>query len=387
MKLKYDLKSAIYSNSNKNETTEILKLIRSENVGIKTFYSLISLFGSAGTALKNIESMSIKGGRNKPIKIYSDEEVENEINEIKKIGGQLISYKDKKYSRLLSHISDPPPILSCIGNLELLNEEKIISVVGTRNASLMGKTLASKITKDLYDNDFTIVSGLARGIDTAAHEVSVDKTIAVIAGGLGHIYPSENKDLYYKIAKNGLIVSELKISSAPMAQNFPQRNRIVSGLSLGVLVVEATTKSGSLITARFALEQNREVFAIPGFPMDPRSNGTNKLIKQGAHIVECFSDIVENLPEYVNFIKRFSEKQINYDSVNERQHKFADIDQEITLEMRKKVFNSLSSIPVSLDLLYKELDIPIQILHTIILELELAGKISRNQVNKICLIY
>jgi DNA processing protein len=232
MKLKYDLKSATYSNSNKNETIQILKLIRSENVGIKTFYSLIDLFGSAKLALENIESMSLKGGRNKPITIYSDEEIEKEVREIEKIGGQLISYKDKKYSKLLSHISDFPPILSCIGNTELLNEEKVISVVGTRNASLMGKTLASKISKDLYDNDFTIVSGLARGIDTAAHEVSIDKTIAVIAGGLGHIYPSENKDLYYKIAKNGLIVSELKIGSIPMAQNFPQRNRIISGLSL-----------------------------------------------------------------------------------------------------------------------------------------------------------
>jgi DNA protecting protein DprA len=183
-------------------------------------------------------------------------------------------------------------LLFCLGNTSLLNG-KTMAIVGSRNASANGLRFAYKIAKDLAEAKYVIVSGFARGIDNAAHKASVDyATIAVLAGGVDHIYPPEQEDLYYEIAEKGLVVAELPLGAIPKPQNFPQRNRIISGTSMGVAVIEASLKSGSLITAKYAIQQNREVFAVPGFPLDPRYQGNNSLLKQGAYLLEDVEDIL-----------------------------------------------------------------------------------------------
>jgi len=225
---------------------------------------------------------------------------------------------------------------------------------------------------------------LARGVDTAAHQANISKTIAVIAGGIDHIYPPENSKLYEQIAADGLIIAELPIGSKPIGQHFPQRNRLISGLSLGTVVIEASLKSGSLITARSALDQNREIFAVPGFPLDPRCQGTNKLIKEGAHLVESLQDIILNLPNYEK-IKKVLEDSA-YGSDNFKILGSSHVNQ-INDNMRKSVIELLSSTPVDFDCLVQETRLPLQIIYTIILELELAGRIVRYPGNKISLIY
>lgn len=364
-------------------TVDILRLIKSENVGPKTFLHLVKVFGSAKTALENIGELSLKGGRTKPIKIFSKSSAERELELLDKNNAKIITYQSLDYSRLLLEIPDFPPVLSYKGNIELLNTRKSIGVVGARNASLNGRTFTTRIVKELVEHNYIIVSGLARGIDTAAHQDNTDKTIAVIAGGIDHIYPPENSKLYAQIAEHGLIVAELAIGTAPMGIHFPQRNRIISGLSLGTLVIEASLKSGSLITAHMALDQNREVFAVPGFPLDPRSQGTNKLIKDGAILVESINDIINNLPEFTN-------KESTEDNFADNNLVFGAATNcltQITDDMRKAVINLLSASPIYFEDLLQETNLSAPIIHTIILELELAGNVARSPGNKISLVY
>ena len=229
---------------------------------------------------------------------------------------------------------------------------------------------------------------MARGIDSAVHQVNTHKTIGVIAGGIDHIYPLENSKLFEQMTQDGLIIAELPIGSKPLGQHFPQRNRLISGLSLGTIVIEASLKSGSLITAKFALEQNREVFAVPGFPLDPRCQGTNKLIKQGAHIIESAADIVANLPQYEKMIESYH--NIARDSATQNNSfkalgsKYSNI---VTQAMRQQLIDLLSSTPVDFDCLERESNLPLQVIYTVILELELAGRIIRLPGNKISIIY
>jgi DNA processing protein len=287
------------------ETVDILRLIRSQNVGPKTFANLVKLFGSAGAALDNIAEFSVKGGKSRPIKPYSVNDAESELEKLAKDKSFLLTYKDIKYSDLLMQIHDFPPIISYKGNIDLLNAENVIAMVGARNSSINSRSFAKKIAKELVSEGFVTVSGLARGIDTAVHEASGSQTIAVVAGGIDYIYPPENKKLYEKIGFEGLIVAELPIGSRPLSQHFPQRNRIISGLALATIVIEAGIKSGSLITANYALEQNRDVFAAPGFPMDPRCMGSNKLIKDGAYLLESSKDITSNITSMYKMKKSF----------------------------------------------------------------------------------
>ena len=279
--------------AHKPEIIDIIRLIRSENVGVKTFWHLISLYKDATNALDHIAELSLRGGREKAIKVYPKSQAEDEIAacEAKKV--KILSYLDPHFPSLLKSIDDCPPILFCLGNTALLNG-KTLAVVGSRNASANGLRFAYKISKNLADSGQVVVSGFARGIDNAAHKASVEKaTIAVLAGGVDHIYPPEEEELYYEIIEKGLVVAELPLGSIPKAQNFPQRNRIISGVSNGVAVIEASLKSGSLITAKFAIQQNRDVFAVPGFPLDPRYQGNNYLLKQGAYLLESVEDILD----------------------------------------------------------------------------------------------
>lgn len=373
-------KDANYS----SETIDILRLIRSENVGPKTFLNLIKFFGSASKALENIEDFSIRGGRTKPIKLCSRDAALKEIEELNKNKSHLITYKDLNYSELLLQICDFPPILSCKGNISLLNHNKIIGIVGARNSSVNGKSFAAKIVKDLVKNNYVTVSGLARGIDTAVHANSIGRTIAVIAGGIDHIYPQENKALYEAIAADGLLIAELPIGSKPLSQNFPQRNRIISGVALATVVIEAGLKSGSLITANFALEHNREVFAVPGFPLDPRCIGSNQLIKNGAFLLESVDDIITNVLSKEKLAKSLEEFS---SLVNNFSFFMVHANIEVPDKYRSAVLGLLSASPVTFEVIAKELELELPVIYTICLELELAGKISRSAGNKVSLVY
>lgn len=267
-----------------------LRLIRSEGVGPVTYRRLVERFGDAETVIKAIPNFK------KPIHLPETEPLIQEILVLEKSGGAWIDLEHPAYPSLLHPLEDAPPVLATKGNLALL-ARPMIGIVGARNASTNGRRLAQKLAHDLGKAGFVIVSGLARGIDTAAHEAALETgTIAVLASGVDVVYPPENKKLYDAIAQRGLILSENPMGVDPAAPLFPRRNRIISGLCCGVIVVEAAMKSGSLITAHYALDQGREVFAIPGSPLDPRANGPNHLIKSGqAHLVETAEDVIELL--------------------------------------------------------------------------------------------
>ncbi len=371
------------------EKLSALRLIRSENIGIKTFFSLIKLFDSPIKAINKVQELSIRGGKKKPIKLYSKENVFKEIEKSYAYGASIIYYKDISYPGLLKNIVDFPPIITVLGkDLDILKKDSI-SIVGSRNASLNGTRFAYKIAKELSDSGYIITSGLAKGIDTYAHKGSLDNgTVAVIAGGIDNIYPFENYDLYKNISNQGVIISENPFGALPKAQNFPQRNRIVSGLSKATIVIEASIKSGSLITANFALEQNREIFAVPGFPLDSRHSGTNKLIKQGAYLFETVEDLFNIIHSSYN------NNRINQTSIDENQNSLHDqiiaIDDK-NLEkdldkLRDLILSKLSTTATNIDELYRSIKVPFGLLMLSILELELAGKLQRVRNNEIILL-
>jgi DNA processing protein len=365
------------------DTIDTLRLIRSENIGNKTFFDLIKLFGNSSEAIKHVEEMSVRGGRKKPIKLFSLDSAHNEVIKANELGVRIIAYNDDLYPKMLGYISDAPPIINALGNVSLLNS-KCIAIVGSRNCSISGIQFTQKISKDISDAGITIVSGFARGIDTAAHQAALENpTIAVLAGGIDHIYPQENKDLYHKIANTGCIVAELPIGSSPSSQHFPQRNRIISGLSLATVVIEASIGSGSLITANLALDQGREVFAVPGFPSDPRYKGNNKLLKQGAMIIESAEDVLSNLPNFK--LEKFSS---SFEESNDNKY-IATIQNisDISLSARAEILGLLSNVPIEIEVIAKYAQMPLSLVYLIIVELELAGKIFRHPGNKVSLQY
>ncbi len=362
-----------------DKVIDILRLIRSENIGIKTFYNILKYYGSAKVALENIPEFMTRIGKSK-YKIFSLSDAEKEIELMDKDNAKFLTYNDQAYSKLLNQTEDAPPIISYKGDINLLSKTSV-AIVGARNCSIAGKDFAGKVAKNLSASGVTIVSGLARGIDAAAHEYSIPNTIAVIAGGIDHIYPPENHRLFKKIIEAGLLIAELPIGSVPLARHFPQRNRIISGLSLATIIIEAGLNSGSLITARFALEQNREIFVAPGFPLDPRCKGSNKLIKDGANLLESAEDIIEFLnKESFNLIKEDKSETVASIPLYQK------IDHELlTDENRKIIETSLSSYPARVEEVVNHTNLPIQIVTTILLELELAGKIVYHPGNKVAL--
>ena len=379
MSAKLDISSQ--SASSTNTALDILRLIRSENVGPRTFYDLVRFFGSPGIALNHVTELAIKGGRAKPITIYAKDKAEKELSYHKKIGAEIITYQDKNYPKLLTQLHDAPPVLSCLGNANILRR-KLVSIVGARNASLNARILCKKIASKLFEAGFTVVSGLARGIDTEAHLGSIDSTIAVLAGGVDHIYPPENKDLYNTISSQGVLLAELPIGAKPLSTHFPQRNRIIAGLSRCIVVIEASLKSGSLITANFALQNNREVCAVPGFPLDYRSGGANKLIKDGAFVVDSIHSLVDHLIKVENHQDSFCE----IDSKGYK-HTHPVLEIKIDANMRESLLSLLSSCPIAIDDLYNDAGMSVSSVYTIILELELAGRIVRHPGNMVSLKY
>jgi DNA processing protein len=355
-----------------------LRLARTENVGPVTFRQLLRRFGNARDALDALPDLARRGGTKRAPLPPSPEIIDDEIAEIERKNGHFIALCEPEYPEALAAIEDAPPVIAVLGKTEILNKGSI-GIVGARNASLNGRKMAERLARDLGHEGLVIASGLARGIDTAAHQASLETgTVAVLAGGADVVYPEENRTLYEKIiAGGGAVVSDQPMGSEPRAQLFPRRNRLISGLSLGVIVVEAAKKSGSLITARLALEQGREVFAVPGSPLDPRANGTNGLLRQGAVLTENAEDVLNHIHSLASRSNgMFGFEEPAPDVVDERDMESA----------RAKILENLSPSPVSVDELIRHCEMPPAPVLTILLELELAGRLERQPGHKVALV-
>jgi DNA processing protein len=366
---------------NPAERLDWLRLIRSENVGPITFYQLLQRFGSAAVALEALPSFARRGGRARGIAICPRADAERELAALAKAGARLVAWGEPDYPAALVAVDDAPPLISLKGDARLL-QRRGLAVVGARNASANGRRFAREIAAELGRNGFLVVSGLARGIDAAAHQGALETgTLAVVAGGIDVIYPEENRPLHDEIAEHGVIIGELPIGTEPQARHFPRRNRIISGTSLGVLVVEAALKSGSLITARFALEQGREVFAVPGSPLDPRCRGANDLIRGGATLVEGVEDVLNALggqlsdPRPAPFTRPVP-GPVTDGNDNENE----------AAAGRAKVLEALGPSPVPVDELVRQCQLSPAIVATVLLELELAGRLERQPGNRVTLI-
>jgi DNA processing protein len=344
------------------ERRDWVRLARSEGVGPVTFFGLLARFGTVSDALLALPDLAAKTGR-KNLKLASAAQAEDEIAATNKHGGQILAACEPAYSKALAATTPPPPIISVIGHIGLLSKPTI-GIVGARNASAAGLRIAREFAAGLGQAGYVIASGLARGIDGAAHLASLERgTIAVLAGGIDHVYPPEHDRLHAQISERGLIVSESPLHAAVHARDFPRRNRIISGLSLGVVVVEAEARSGSLITARFAGEQGREVLAVPGSPLDPRAAGPNGLIKGGARLVTCVEDIVEALAGSSGL----GEREPTYFV-----HQTGPV--ALTTDIVAKVAGLLSPVPVSLQDLALDTGLPWRTVAAIVVELELNGQ-------------
>ncbi len=346
-----------------------LRLIRSANVGPQTFWKLITQFGDAKSALNAIEKSASLGSK---YTLFPIDLAEQELKAHEKNKYHLVAYFEPEFPKTLQELSDYPPVLSVYGNKDCLNIPSL-AIVGARNASLNARHFSEHLARDLSKLGWMITSGLARGIDRHAHQGSLDQgTIAVVAGGVDVIYPPEHKDLYHDIANKGAVISEMPLSMHPGASHFPRRNRIISGLSKGIIIIEAALKSGSLITARFGLEQNREIFAVPGSPLDPRCRGSNDLIRQGAILLESIQDIINclGLPEARERATNLDLKENNSETHNPE---IKDLDN--LKELLLSECSASASTPIDA-LLRRYQANEAKVLSTL-LELELDGQIRR----------
>jgi DNA processing protein len=358
-----------------HDKLDLLRLARSENIGKITFFRLIEIFGSAKTALEQIPDQAKQGGLRRDIKICSESEAQKEFADCEKFGAQIISFFDEEYPRLLRAIPDPSPILTVKGDADFFNQDSI-AIVGPRNASFNAIAFARKLALDLGQNSIITVSGMARGVDAAAHEASLlSGTIGVIAGGINDVYPKENAGLYDEMAKIGLLVSENKFGSPPKSGNFVQRNRLISGLSLGVVVVEASLQSGSLLTAKFAEDQGREVFAVPGSPFDARSRGTNRLIKDGAKMVQNSDDVLSEISALKSKFKNLG--MLHEPDQEPFKHAAAKIPSDADIKkIREEIFERLSFAPIAIEEIIEHLQAPARLVNIALVQLELANKIN-----------
>lgn len=356
-----------------------LRLALTQHVGPITFRQLLARFGSGAAALKALPDLAARGGLRGRLKVFPEAEAEQAFAAMKALGGFFIFFGDPAYPGPLAAIEDAPPFLTARGNPHLL-AKNALAIVGARNASANGRKMSEQVARALGQSGLVIVSGLARGIDGAAHQGALETgTIAVLGGGLDVYYPAENKDLQEKIADRGLLLSEHLPGATPQAQNFPRRNRIISGLSLGVLVVEAALRSGSLITARLALEQGREVFAIPGHPMDPRAKGPNSLIRSSALLVETPEDILEALNTRLR--TPFSDPTKGRFEAPP----LAPPDPKKLDAAREAIRELLGPAPTPIDELVRLTGEPAAVVLTALLEMELAGVIARHPGNRVSL--
>ena len=352
-----------------------LRLARSEGVGPVTFARLIETYGEPGRALAALPDLARKGGRRAPLKLFPADDAAREHDAAARIGARLLIWSDPDFPALLRAVDPAPPLIYVLGDPALL-ARRAIAIVGARNASAGGRKLAEDLAAGLGAAGLTVVSGLARGIDTAAHTGALATgTAAVLAGGVDNIYPPENARLHARIAAEGVVVSEMPPGTTPQAAHFPRRNRIISGLSLGTVVVEAAIGSGSLITARQALEQNREVFAVPGSPIDPRARGCNDLIRQGAILTESADDVLHAL-QTVRPLTLREPEAASYQPPAE----------DAVDAARPAIIELLGPTPVGLDELIRRSNHPAPIVLAVLLELELAGRLHRSPGQHVALL-
>jgi DNA processing protein len=352
-----------------------LRLIRSENIGPITYFQLLARFGSAAAALDAIPALAARGGGRAP-KLASRSAIEREIEQVARIRARYLFLGQGLYPPLLAELETAPPALIVKGHATLLDRPGV-AMVGARNASAAACRFARALAQGLGEARIVIVSGLARGIDSAAHDGALETgTIAVVAGGIDVFYPPENEARQRSIAERGLIVSEQPPGVEPRSRHFPSRNRIIAGLAHGTLVVEAAPRSGSLITARCAAECGREVMAVPGSPLDPRAQGCNQLIREGATLVQSADDVLEAI----------SPSRIRPFRQPERDYRLPGVPAEADDRARETIAALLNATPVPVDELVRQSGLAPAVVQTVLLELELAGRLERHAGGRASLI-
>ena len=362
------------------ERVAALRLARSGEIGPITFRNLIERFGSALAAISELPSLATHGGRAGQIRLAAVDQAERELETARAFGAEMLICGEIGYPKLLAASEGAPSVIFVRGVMHSL-AMPAIAIVGARNASANGRKLAEALAAGLGARGTAIVSGLARGIDAAAHRGALKTgTLAVIAGGIDQIYPEEHAELYEAICETGLIISEMPFGHIARAQDFPRRNRIIAGLARGTIVVEAAERSGSLITARLAGEMGREVFAVPGSPLDARCRGTNGLLKEGAILVENVEDILANLPEQIAepVFPLLSPSSVR--STNRPTPRRADpkpVPRVDPLPLASTLLELLGPSPVSIDELVRQTEATASDIQTALLELEIEGLILR----------
>ena len=364
-----------------------LRLIRSDNVGPATFRDLINHFGSALDAIDALPELAKRGGAASRIRICSIARAEKELLAAQRLGARFIGMGEPDYPAALRALDSCPPLLCVRGDGETLKRVSV-GIVGARNASITGCKLAQRFSQAAGQAGYTVVSGLARGIDTQAHQAALETgTVAAFAGGVDHVFPEENQDLAAQIlAKSGAIVSEMPIGWRPRANDFPRRNRIIVGLSLGVVVVEAARRSGSLISARLANEAGRLVFAVPGSPLDPRSEGTNYLIKQGATLITKAEDLLDGLEPMDSDPSRLPFEEVGNDLLLGPDPMEGTVMVEINESLRAKIIAALGPSPVEIDDILRYCEASHGEVQLVLVELDLAGRLERHSGNRVSLI-
>ncbi len=350
-----------------------LRLVRSPGIGPITFRQLIARFGNAGAALAAVPDLARRGGGRSP-NLFSRADAEREIEQVDKHGARYLVLGQGLYPRLLAELDDAPPLLMAKGQLALL-KRTAVAIVGARNASAAACRFARGLAHGLGQQDAVVVSGLARGIDSAAHDGALDSgTIGVVAGGVDVFYPPENEERQTAIAERGLVLAEMPPGTEPRARHFPYRNRIIAGISLGTVVVEAAPRSGSLITARLATEAGREVMAVPGSPLDPRAQGCNQLIRDGATLVQSAADVMEAIRPFQG---RVEAPAAPYES--------EQLAGEAEEPPTREVEELLGPSPVPVDEIIRLSGAPSGAVQMALLELDLAGRLDRHAGGKVSL--
>jgi DNA processing protein len=351
-----------------------LRLVRSPGIGPVTYRQLIAHFGSPAAALAAVPDLARRGGGSAPA-LCTRVDAEREIAQVEKLGAKFLALGQGLYPRLLAEMEDAPPLLIAKGNLSLL-DRMAVAIVGARNASAAACRFARGLAHDLGQQDLVVVSGLARGVDAAAHDGAMDSgTIGCAAGGVDVFYPPENEPRQLKMMEVGLVLSERPPGLEPRARDFPRRNRIIAGISLGTVVVEAAPRSGSLITARLAAEAGREVMAVPGSPLDPRAQGCNQLIRDGATLVQTAADVVEQLRPMETRVR-------SAPAAYEPRHPESADGQEDALGVVEEL---LGPSPVPVDEIIRLSAVPSGAVQMALLELDLAGRLDRHAGGRVSL--
>lgn len=358
---------------------DALRLARTEGVGPIAWRRLLARFATPSAALAELPRLARAGGRDRPPHTPTRAEAEGEIAALERMGGRFLILGEPPYPALLAEAEDAPPVLACLGD-QAAFAPRAVAVVGSRNASANGQRIAERLAADLAQAGIAVVSGLARGIDTSAHTAALahGTTIACVAGGLDLPYPSENAGLQARIAEHGAVLAESPLGTAPLGRAFPRRNRIIAALSLGTVVVEAALRSGSLLTARLAGEAGREVFAVPGSPLEPRARGTNGLLREGAHLVETAEDILRELPrEGAPRVARgtpelaLREPPPDWDDPN------------FHTKIKTQLIDMISIDPTPVDDLVRRCQCSAAVVMAVLMEMEAAGRIASLPGNRV----